>query len=98
MEITGRQYSASIYTRQRRLLVAILIVVADLLCACGGDSGSATSIPVLATTSDTTRPTVTIVSPSGTTYISPASTLSLAGTAMDNVGLERGQHYTAKRD
>ncbi len=80
-----------------RSLVTFLAIFTFLLTACGGGSGSSSgSTPSSSSTSsgsssgsaDTTRPTVTITTPtSGTAYTATSNTLSLSGTASDNVGV-----------
>ena len=89
MEISGKHHSATRKTTAYQSFSILLAIFTLVLSACGG-SGAASSGNTLSSgssggTADTTRPTVTITTP--TTGTTTNSTLSLGGTASDNVGV-----------
>lgn len=97
--ISGPRFASSSITTFQPLAI-LLFVFTVLLTACGGgasDGNSSSPATTSASTStggtsggtgDTTRPTVTITSPtSSASYAAPGNSLSLAGTASDNVSV-----------
>lgn len=80
------------------LRVIVVVTFAGLVVACGGtpetESSSSTASGSQGSSSggsgDTTRPTVTVTSPTnGAPYTSPSNTLNIAGVASDNIGITR---------
>ncbi|MBI5783103.1 MAG: Ig-like domain-containing protein [Gammaproteobacteria bacterium] len=96
--ISGARLASGSITAYQPLVI-LLFVFTVFLTACGGGASDGGSSPVASSAStttggsggssgDTTRPTVTINSPtSSSTYTAPGSTIGLAGSASDNVGV-----------
>ncbi|MCR4346534.1 MAG: Ig-like domain-containing protein [Sulfuricaulis sp.] len=103
METTSGLRFASSNISAFQPLVILLFIFVFLLTACGGgasESGNSPATSSSGTTSggssgvsggnsgDTTRPIVTIISPtSSASYASPGNTINLAGSASDNTGV-----------